>query len=100
MCRRYGRRLGRSGRLFFGGVLGKMMRDALVTVDTRLLRLADVIERMFLLCAFVLFFEVHVDQRVAVAALARIGRLHRVPQMSGKFQAMRFELLARVDGTQ
>ena len=75
--------------------LGQQMRDALVAVDAGLaflLRLGVIRPR-----TRSLLFAVHRREAVAVAALARVARLHLAPLVGRELHPLRLELLFRVD---
>src|SRR5688500_20375912 len=79
------------------------MRDTLVAVDAGLAALGDPGgERGGVRVggALALAREVHADELVAVAALARVVGLHALPLPAGELQALGDELLARVDGAE
>ena len=82
--------------VFFLHALGLVVRNALVTVDAGLLLvLRDLVH---LGTAQFLPLGVHAFKAVAIAAFARVHRLHTRPLMLGQTKPIRLELLLGIDG--
>jgi len=75
-----------------------MMGDAFMAIDTGQSRLQP--WHHALLRGRGHLMNVHGARIMAIAALARIGRLHGSPDIFGQFQPVLFEFLRRADGAE
>lgn len=73
------------------------MGNALVAIDTGLALFKLPFQGMPFAGGFILDFEIHRFQCVAVTAFPRIRRLHLGPDMFGHLEPLGFKLLARID---